>query len=219
MTSVQLAHVAAHTLHSFLSFTTDRVDREDNATLHYRNLSGAHTQPAQLGLQIQRAQLRNEQQITIRRVETLVHHGSVRCVGVDRQTGASGWRTGTTHRPQSLHEAVRRNGYRTRHPTILRRIGTQRLETAHELCISRCSRSGGGMRRIRSVTDRRANAVEPSALVTVTWHRERCARELLRVQAVCANLRRVLAYRQGARYRLRTKVVPETALVLVRIEQ
>lgn len=151
--------------------------------------------------------VRTDQKVTVRVVEALVGHRDVRAVVVDRHAVLERRVAGAADGLDARDEVELLALVWERHgaPAHLLRRGRRLGKVVLEELVRHL--------RVLFVHDRRQDAVEPAALVLVARQRERCARELLGVEAVGALLRVILRLGQRTGQRLGAEVAAKTRLV------
>jgi hypothetical protein len=192
--SVVLAHVAARR-------PVGQLDADLDAARNDRHLAGCDVDDAELGPQPQRPRLRHEEQLAVGVVEVLVHHRTRHEVDVRAHPGLRAGITGGRDRAHAVDERHRLLGQRHRAPAH------RRDRHLHLVARRGAPQADIGLVEVAEVRHRRADAIEPGALVGGARRRERRAAELLGVEPVGALLRRVAADRQRSRQRFGLEAV------------
>src|SRR4249919_647416 len=195
-----LAHVAAR-------LTIRQFDAEADAAWDHRDFVRLDIEYTELGGDMQAALLRHDQEFAVGVVEEAVLHRLVRRVQVDADAALRAGRTVAGHGEQPVDEIDRRPRQRQRAPAQL--VGRDR--TVAEVVVEVRMQ----VRRERAMHRRRADAVQPAAMIGMARRGERGTAHLLRVQPVRDALRRIASDRQRAGDRLGREFVAETGLVAV----
>ncbi len=183
---------------------------EHHAELHsswnHADLARPYAQDPQLRVKAKRAELRNDQQLPIGRVEEAIFHRMVRSIQMDRQTRLHG-RVATAAQRDNAVDEVRfliGNG---------QRIPAQLVRRRRHLDKGTAANHPPRNLLVRSMRYRRSDAIGPCAPIGRPRRGKRRAAELLRIQPQRMLLRRVLALRQSAGNRFGCEFVAKSRLI------
>ena len=167
-------------------------DAEFDAARDHADLAGRDVEDAEFGVEAQRAELGNDEQLAVGGVEEAVVHRGVAGVEVDRDAGLHRGIAVAAQRDDAVDEVgwLRGNGQRI--PAQLIGRGRRLRGTG------RCESGVAANLFVRAMRDRRPDAVGPGAAVGGARRGEGRAAELLGVEAERMLLRRVLPHAASA---------------------
>ena len=165
----------------------------------------------------QGSRLRDDEQVAVSIEEGAILHRRIEGVEMDRHARLRLGRSRARHRHQTIHEIGRLGRRRQRQLAPAVRVGMGlRLAGPRAEVRDEPTRLTARRRRVPALRDRRCDPIHPCALVGGARARESGPRDLLGVEAVRDELRRVLRRRERRRLRLRAEVPAEPAVVLER---
>ena len=183
-----------------------QLDAKLDAARHQRHVSRRDIEHAQLGVQRQRARLRNDQQLAVGVVEKPVGHRPIGGVDVNGRPGLRGRVAIAAKGDDPVDEVGRLGRNRQRSPAQLIRGRWDFVERA-------APDQPASDRSEWLMYGRWTDAIGPRGTADAARGRERGAIELFHIQTERRPLGCVLVARQGPSDRFRRKIVPESGLI------
>ncbi len=168
-----------------------QLDAKANATRDHHDFLRFGVNQAEFGSKAKSPLLQHNQHLTVGAIEETLPHRAIDGVQIDGCATLHMWVAITGHADEAVDEV---HGFRGGCQGL--RIPTQLIGRRRDLQVVLADSTVADVleRRVRGAG---ADAIEPGATVGVTRRGEGRARNLLGVQAIGADLRRVLADRQG----------------------
>ena len=188
-------------------FAFDEVDPELHSARHERDVARADFQPPEFGPKLDRALLRDDQQLAVGVDEDTAFHAALRPVEVHRAAFEILRHARAQHGDEPVDEilALRQVG---------RRVPAQAIGSEWRVRGRRTEERRAVISVERTMVGGRPHPVEPASAILVSWRGEGGPRQLLGVEAECGPLRAVAAPRERPFDRLAFEMAAEAAHVL-----